>query len=303
MVAETTKERLAEVAADVLQYPNNRRWNEAAEERRFRAHFGCSIVVATDVWNRIAPNLHSGCQEKHLLWSLVFIKIYGSEDVHCRIVGWPDPKTFRTYSWYILEKISNLKDEVIVLDNRFEGYDGSVQCLMTIDCTDCPVMEPWPFKEMWYSQKMNGPALKYEVGVCIKTCHIVWINGPHPASANDATLFRENLATLLAEDEAVEVDGVYKGHEKLKAPTVAKSRKERKQKSVARGRHENVNSRLKIYNVLNIPFRHTGEFGTRADTMIAKHGICFNTIAVVTQLGFYLEETSLYDVEYEVEYS
>ena len=31
---------------------------------------------------------------------------------------------------------------------------------------------------------MNGPGLSYKVGVCIKTTHIVWVNGPFVASTN-----------------------------------------------------------------------------------------------------------------------
>lgn len=297
------EQTIANTAAEVLQFPDKRKWNEESVDRRFRAHFGCSVAVVAHIWGRIQPALTKPASHpKHLLWALVFIKIYSTEDVHSRIVGWPDRKTFRTWTWYILEKVAALKDEVIVLNNRFEGYDGSTTCLISLDCTDCPVMEPWPFDTKWYSQKMNGPAVKYEVAVCIKTGHIVWTNGPHPASANDATLFGNTLADLLADDEGAEVDGVYKGHDKLKAPTVAKSRAERKQKSQARGRHENVNGRLKIFNVLNNSFRHTGEFATRGDTLMEKHAVCFNAVAVITQLGFSLGENKLYDVKYDVDY-
>lgn len=297
-----TEDVMANTSAEVLQFPENRKWNGKAVDRRFRAHFGCSVVVATTVWNHIHENLKETTKPKHLLWGLLFIKVYASQDVHCRIVGWPDPKTFRNWSWYILEKVAGLKEQIIVLDNRFDGFDGSTTSLLSVDCIDCPVMEPWPFDEKWYSQKMNGPALKYEVAVCIKSGHIVWTNGPHPASHNDATIFINTLANLLADDEGVEVDGVYKGHNKLKAPTVATSRDERKQKSQARGRHENVNGRLKIFNVLNTPFRHTGEFATRSDVLMEKHGMCFDAVAVITQIGFCLGE-KIYDVEFSVDYS
>jgi hypothetical protein len=151
---------------------------------------------------------------------------------------------------------------------------------------------------LWYSQKFNGPGIKYEVLVCIKTGFIVWINGPFPASFNDSTIFiREGLAAALADDEGVECDGGYKGHPKLKSKSVNKSRLERQQKSAVRSRHEIVNSRLKIYNVLNIPFHHLKP----RDQFLMKHGWCFHAIAVVTQLKFEANET-IYDVDYNVEY-
>ncbi len=72
---------------------------------------------------------------------------------------------------------------------------------------------------------MLGANIQYEVGVCIKTGHIVWINGPFPANHNDATIFKNTLANLLVDDEGVKADAGYndKGHDKLKTPTVAPS--------------------------------------------------------------------------------
>ena len=158
----------------------------------------------------------------------------------------------------MLGKVADLKDEVIDFNKRFAGWDGLTQCLILIDGTDCPVQEPWPFYGQWYSSKFNGPAVKYEVGVCIKTGFIVWLNGPFVASKNDGRIFRETLEGLLAADESVEVDGGYKGSDKMKGPTAATSQKDRKQKLVVRGHHENVNGFLKVYNVQNFPFHHSG---------------------------------------------
>jgi hypothetical protein len=114
------------------------------------------------------------------------------------------------------------------------------------------------------------------------SCMFTQPNGPFIGSENDSTIFINTLADLLADDEGVEVDAAgYKGHSKLKAPTVATSRNAwKKQKSQVCGRHENVNSQLKIFNVLNIPFRHNNP----QDKMMTMHGWCFNAIAVVTEL-------------------
>jgi hypothetical protein len=74
-------------------------------------------------------------------------------------------------------------------------------------------------------------------------------------------------------------------------------RNQKKQKNDVRARHENVNSRLKIFNVLNVSFRHTNP----REMMMQKHGICFKAVAVVTQLKFEAGER-LYDVHYDAIY-
>lgn len=299
-----TPEGFVSLIGEVLQYPTNRRWTRETEERRCLAFFGANATVIATIWNKIVDdgNLDRLARPKHLLWALLFLKLYDTEDVHCRIVGWVDPKTFREWSWYFVEKISQMKDQTILLDSRFVGFDGTCNCLITLDCTDCPVMEPYPFDPKWYSQKFNGPAVKYEVAVCIKTGHIVWISGPHPASLNDASIFIQGLSNLLAVDEGAEVDGVYKGHDQLKAPSVAKTRKARKQKSIARGRGEINNSKLKVFGVLCKSFRNTGT-RDQGEEMLVKHGLCFDAVAVVTQLKYESGE-KIFDVVYDaVDYS
>jgi hypothetical protein len=132
--------------------------------------------VIDTLWNSVEAMVdddHRGAQRKHVLWALVFLKIYSSEDVHRRIVGWPAPKTYRKGSLYFIGLIASLLDDVIQLDNRLVGADPKVNCVMSVDGTDCPVHEPWPFDTKWYGQKLNGPGVKYEVGVSIFRAGVV----------------------------------------------------------------------------------------------------------------------------------
>jgi DDE superfamily endonuclease len=297
-MALSQKEMLG-IAIETLRMP---RRNEKETDRIIRGFFGAPISVVTKLWNLVEPLIAAEYRRsafpKHLTWALILIKVYSTEDVHCSIVGWPDPKTFRKWAWYFLELIASLRDDVIQLDRRLDGVDaGTVSCLMSVDGTDCLVMDPWPFDKKWYSQKLNGPGVKYEVGVSIANCDIVWINGPFVASKNDSTIFREKLSGLLAIDEGVEVDKGYTGDDKLMHPNVNIGRLQRCQKNIVRGRHETVNSRLKIFNVLNVPFRHTNP----RDKMMGKHHLCFTAIAVITQLKFD-EGEKLYDVHYDTIY-
>jgi hypothetical protein len=290
-------DEMAAVAREALSMPRS---NAKEEDRVFRAFFGVPINVITALWSLLQVRIddsHRNAERKHILWALVFLKIYSTEDVHRRIVGWPTAKTFRKWSWYFIGLVASLVDDVIRLDNRLIRADPRVNCLMSVDGTDCPVHEPWPFDSKWYSQKLNGPGVKYEVGVSIFGAGIVWINGPFVASKNDITVFQGSLRSLLLEDEYVEADSGYRGDSKLMTPQVSLSSNQRKQKSKVRARHENVNARLKVFNVLNISFRHMNP----SVEMMEKHGSCFKAVVVLTQLKFQAGE-KLCDVHYDAIY-
>jgi hypothetical protein len=148
-----TEEAMAKVAREILAMPNR---NDKAEDKTFRGFFfGAPITIILDIWNRLELTLENPAKPKHLLWSLVFVKVYSIEEVHCRIVGWPDPKTYQKWSWYFLEKIADLQKEVIKLENTFRQNDRTTDCLMSVDGTDCPVFEPWPWDPKWYSKKFK----------------------------------------------------------------------------------------------------------------------------------------------------
>lgn len=69
--------------------------------------------------------------------------------------------------------------------------NGSV-CKTSLDGVDFPVNEPSPFIEKWCSHKFKGAGLRCEVGVCVQTGLIVWVNGPHPCgSCPDLRIARE----------------------------------------------------------------------------------------------------------------
>jgi hypothetical protein len=138
------------------------------------------------------------------------------------LLGWPSVPTFRKWAWYFVERISGLKDDIIRIENRFEGLGDVVytNCFMSSDCVDCPCFESWPWTKRMFSKKMNGPGIKYKVGVCIKTGHIVWVNGSFVASTSEGTIFNEGLGEHIYPDEKVEVDSGPKGDDRLVQPHV-----------------------------------------------------------------------------------
>ena len=64
---------------------------------------------------------------------------------------------------------------------------------MSVDGTDCAINESRPFLSKWYSHKLNGPAVRYEVAVSLKG-EIVAVNVPYEDGTNpDIKFFRNGL--------------------------------------------------------------------------------------------------------------
>ena len=141
---------------------------------------------------------------------------------------------------------------------------------MSVDCTDCVIMEPTPFSPEWYSFKSNGPGLRYEVGISIYYGHIVWINGPFPCGSNpDIKIFSNLLAQRLETNEIVVADSGYNHVKCQKNPEIFGDLS-----STIRARHETCNRRFKVFNVLGNRFRHN----------LNKHSLCFHAVAKIVQL-------------------
>ena len=99
----------------------------------------------------------------------------------------------------------------IQLNNRFIDNNGS-RCKLSVDGTDFMVYEPRPFDRKWYSEKFHGAGLRYEIGVCIQTGWICWVNGPFPCGSwPDIQISRDSLVYELLPDEFVLADRGYGG--------------------------------------------------------------------------------------------
>jgi len=128
--------------------------------------------------------------------------------------------------------------------------NGSI-CLVTLDGTDFRIYEQTPFDPKWKSHKFNGPGVRYEVGVCMQTGWIVWINGPYPAGRwTDLNICRDAICCELDADEKFLADGVCSGaHGHSEMPN-GLNNDEQCMKAVARARHENVNRLFKHCGIL-----------------------------------------------------
>ena len=79
-------------------------------ERDFRAMFGVSWFICADTWNLIEDHgLYQLTRKaEHLLWALIFLKVYSNEKAHCTITG-TMPKTLQKWVWQVLEEIALLE--------------------------------------------------------------------------------------------------------------------------------------------------------------------------------------------------
>ena len=78
-------------------------WEDSSEKNKtFMAFFGCNSIVVAALWNEIQELIDDDVYRMHLLWTLVWLKIYATELVLCSLVGWPTPKTFREKVFILL---------------------------------------------------------------------------------------------------------------------------------------------------------------------------------------------------------
>ena len=185
------------------------------ERRMFRATLGASFVTISELWNMLDPtiSISNRARPKHLLWTLVFLKVNKSEPVHLQLTGCKSRDTFRQWVKRFAHAIADHESQVIVFANRFKNWDGRTQCLLCIDGTDVPILEPGNRSSVLWSYKFNGPGVRYEVGTCIQTGEIVWFRGPFPCNFSDRDIFDTFLAEKLLPGEGVEADSGYSGRE------------------------------------------------------------------------------------------
>ena len=82
-------------------------------DREFRAHFGASPNVCLDIWQQCEKSyLRQNVCPTHHLWGLLFLKTYATEDVLAKMCG-VTRKTFRLWSWLVLETIAKRKPDVV----------------------------------------------------------------------------------------------------------------------------------------------------------------------------------------------
>ena len=130
-------------------------------------------------------------------------------------------------------------------------------------------MEPTEFDPKWWSHKFNGPGLRYEVALCIRTGDIVWVNGGLPCGEwPDLRLARNAFIDCLQPGEKALADAGYRNQQYFELA----NNNPQKQRILAR--HENVNARIKLFCCMKDRFRHA----------LYLHPRFFNAVVNLTQL-------------------
>ena len=82
-------------------------------EREFRARFGVSANVCFKIWELCENTfLRQNVHHKHLLWALLFLKTYTTEDILATMSG-VTRKTFRFWTWLVVEVITKQKNNLV----------------------------------------------------------------------------------------------------------------------------------------------------------------------------------------------
>ena len=108
-------ETFLSVAASIM--PNLRRGSSAnRRNRRFRSCFGTTPDTCADLWFLCYNHFRPTTRPVHLLWALMFMKNYDTEENNASRAGVHED-TFRDWVWHIIRIISNVNYVIIFLRN------------------------------------------------------------------------------------------------------------------------------------------------------------------------------------------
>ena len=83
-------------------------------KRKFRAYFGATSAICADIWQMINPReeISSFIKPIHLLWGLMLMKVYSTEEVLSGIAGVTE-KTFQKWAWKFIKEIADLSYSLV----------------------------------------------------------------------------------------------------------------------------------------------------------------------------------------------
>ena len=73
---------------------------------KFRSMYGCSPEICAILWNIVERqcSIYDNVHPKHLLWALLFLKLYLPIQVAVAFIGC-DEKTYQRYVWVVIDGI------------------------------------------------------------------------------------------------------------------------------------------------------------------------------------------------------
>jgi hypothetical protein len=106
------------------------------ETRRFKAFFGIKAERASEVWSLLLGHnlMPPKAEPEHLLWALLFLKLYCIEEVLVTLLG-RDDGTIRKWVWLMVEAMHNLSKKLVrfqlnlgrhILNFAFSRSNGAI---------------------------------------------------------------------------------------------------------------------------------------------------------------------------------
>lgn len=166
-------------------------------------------------------------------------------------------------------------------NKRYDGaVDGDTEtCFCSLKSLDFKIAERQQSSRKWYSKKLHGPGLRYEIGLNIRAGCIVWANGGYPCGEyTDMKLALESFVPSLKNGERAMADKEYRNEKYFILPNDGN----RTEHKLIMSRHDKINQRLRHFQILKKTFRHDRE----------KHPMVFqsvvNLIELLIEQGEYL---------------
>ena len=90
--------------------------------RRYKASFGVTPEITQVLWESLEGiEMKEKPMIKHLLWALLFLKVYSSEEVLSSMAETTE-KTYRKWVWIILDKLNELADKQVSKFSTFSVF-------------------------------------------------------------------------------------------------------------------------------------------------------------------------------------
>ena len=84
------------------------------EDHQFCEVFGCGPLVALALWSlMLAESMVNNTSVVHMLWALMFLKVYSKETTMSLMAGGIDEKTYRKWVWQLVSLIADLEPVVV----------------------------------------------------------------------------------------------------------------------------------------------------------------------------------------------
>ena len=85
------------------------------EDREFREGFGVGAITAMTAWNLLELNNHTPTSGlvMHILWVMMFIKVYSKEVTLLKMAGLKCGKKCRKWIWPFISGLGELESQVV----------------------------------------------------------------------------------------------------------------------------------------------------------------------------------------------